>query len=76
VASARGGIPEAVGDGGILIHDIFDISRWVEALRKLDDPMVYGRLSANARRHARQLAAGSGMQRFAEIVKGTIGLAL
>jgi len=76
VASARGGIPEAVGDGGILIHDIFDISRWVEALRKLDDPMVYGRLSANARRHARQLAAGSGMQRFAEIVRGTIGLAL
>ena len=76
VASARGGIPEAAGDGGILIHDIFDISRWEWALRRLDDPMVYARLSANARRHAKQLAADSGVQRFAEIVKGTTGLAL
>ena len=76
VASARGGIPEAVGDGGILIDDIFDISRWVWALRKLDDPIVHARLSVNARTHAKQLVADSGVDRFAEIVKGKIALAL
>jgi glycosyltransferase involved in cell wall biosynthesis len=76
VASARGGIPEAVGEGGILIDDIFDVNRWVWALRELDDPVVYARLSMNAREHARQVAAGAGVERFAEIVKSTIGLAL
>jgi glycosyltransferase involved in cell wall biosynthesis len=52
VASDRGGIPEAVGTGGILIEDIENTERWVAAIRKLDHPAVYQEYAANAREHA------------------------
>jgi glycosyltransferase involved in cell wall biosynthesis len=49
IASERGGIPEAVGKGGILIDDIFDVNRWVEALRQLASPDIYPAHEKNAR---------------------------
>jgi glycosyltransferase involved in cell wall biosynthesis len=52
VASNRGGIPEAVGAGGILIDDINDLDNWLQALQQLDDPTTAAELGARARSHA------------------------
>jgi glycosyltransferase involved in cell wall biosynthesis len=53
IASRRGGLPEAVGDGGILIDAYQDVNAW---LRALDDVLSsssrYQRLANVARQHA------------------------
>jgi len=76
VASVRGGIPEAVGDGGILIDAIFDSDRWIEALRRLEDPATYSAYSAKARAHAKQFDAEASVQQFAEAVRNVVGIDL
>ena len=35
IVSRRGGLPEVVGDAGIIIDDPFDIDAWVDAIRRL-----------------------------------------
>jgi glycosyltransferase involved in cell wall biosynthesis len=53
IASKRGGLPESVGPGGILLDPEGPIEAWIDAVRKLwNDPSYYGELSAAARRHA------------------------
>ncbi|MBW2194208.1 MAG: glycosyltransferase [Deltaproteobacteria bacterium] len=74
VASARGGIPEAVGKGGILIDNIFDISCWIEALRQLEDPDIYVTYAENARTHARRFNAEASLMQFIQGVQKVIGL--
>jgi glycosyltransferase involved in cell wall biosynthesis len=76
VASARGGIPEAVGKGGILIDDIFDIDRWVEALRELEDPAIYAAYAQNAREHARRFSVEASLEQFIQGVRKVAGLEL
>jgi glycosyltransferase involved in cell wall biosynthesis len=51
IASRFGGLPEAVGDGGLLVEDFSDSKAWVRAIRRvLDDRDFYENLSARARR--------------------------
>ena len=76
VASARGGIPEAVGKGGILIDDIFDINRWVEALRKLEDPDVYTSYAGNAHKNAKLFSSEASLAQFIESVRKVTGIRL
>ncbi len=53
IASATGGLPEAVGPGGILIEPGAPLAHWVRALRSLwDDASVYAQLSAQARAYS------------------------
>src|SRR6185312_3573191 len=53
LASSRGGLPEAVGPGGICLDYDAAIETWIETLRRLwDDDMWYAALSARAREHA------------------------
>ena len=53
IASARGGLPESVGDGGILIQDYRNAEAWVEAIGKvLGDKTVYQVWTGRALRHA------------------------
>jgi glycosyltransferase involved in cell wall biosynthesis len=52
ITSNRGGIPEAVGLGGILIDDIHDLDAWVGALRSMDDPQIRNAYASQARAHA------------------------
>lgn len=53
VASRRGGLPEAVGDGGLLIDDHTDVAAWKVALDSLlDRPARHAVLSKRARAHA------------------------
>jgi glycosyltransferase involved in cell wall biosynthesis len=53
IASARGGLVESVGDGGLLIKDYRNVERWLEAIRReLGDQDTYATLSEQAYRHA------------------------
>jgi glycosyltransferase involved in cell wall biosynthesis len=53
VASARGGLPEAVGPGGILLNPDGPLDRWAAAIRKLwHDQRHYAQLSAAALTYA------------------------
>jgi glycosyltransferase involved in cell wall biosynthesis len=76
VASARGGIPEAVGKGGVLIDDIFDINRWVEALRQLEDPDVYTSYAGNAHKNAKLFSSEASLAKFIESVRKVTGIKL
>jgi len=54
VASARGGLPESVGSGGLLIDDYRNAGAWVAAVeRLLGDGTGYRDWSARALEHAR-----------------------
>jgi glycosyltransferase involved in cell wall biosynthesis len=53
IASTRGGLPEAVGPGGLLLDPESPIENWVNALRSLwqnDD--AYAKMSAVAKAYA------------------------
>lgn len=46
IASNRGGLPEAVGSGGILLDPEGDINDWINAVRKLwSDDAYYKQIS-------------------------------
>lgn len=54
IASARGGLPESVGDGGLLIPDYRNVDAWIEAINRiLRDVAVYRDESRRALNHAR-----------------------
>jgi glycosyltransferase involved in cell wall biosynthesis len=54
VASARGGLPESVGHGGVLIDDYRDVDAWEQALHGvLGSAARYAEWSARALAHAR-----------------------
>lgn len=57
IASTQGGLPESVGDGGVLLPADAPIDHWVAALRRLwDDDAAYRQASAAARAHSQRPA--------------------
>lgn len=38
IASNTGGLPESVGEGGLLIDDFDNVEAWADAIRKMEDP--------------------------------------
>src|SRR5437764_2831016 len=53
IGSARGGLPEAVGPGGLLIDPEGPIEAWVAAIRRLwEDVPYYAELASKALSHA------------------------
>lgn len=53
LASNRGGLPESVGEGGILVDPHAEIGAWESALSSMwNDPAEYERLATLARQHA------------------------
>lgn len=76
IASNRGGLPEAVGDGGILIDDIYNTHNWIEAIQLLDDKKIYEKLSENAKKHAQNFAFETAFINFKENVGKSIGIYL
>jgi glycosyltransferase involved in cell wall biosynthesis len=53
VASQRGGLPEAVHDGGACVRDYLDPREWVSAIQRIvQDDDLYRRLAERAHAHA------------------------
>lgn len=74
VGSKRGGLPEAIGPGGVTIDLDADISLWVDAVRRLwDDDAEYARLSAAALEFARrpEIQPRYQMQQLMEVLEAT-----
>ena len=69
LASARGGLPESVGKGGVLIDPPDDISLWTRQIDAFDDAAHYAHYSAEALRHAESFSISSTIEQFARILK-------
>lgn len=55
LASTRGGLPESVGGGGILVDPAAGLEHWELALARMwDEPAEYERFAKLARQHARR----------------------
>lgn len=55
LASDRGGLPESVGPGGVLVDPGAGVDRWAEVLARLwEDEAEYGQLASRAERHAQR----------------------
>ena len=70
IASARGGLPESVGDGGLLIDDYKNADAWIDAIRgTVTDKRAYTSAGARARRHAAkgEFSASVSARRFQEV---------
>ena len=53
LASNRGGLPESVGDGGLLVDPDAGIEAWERALSQMwDDPAIWERLAERGRQYA------------------------
>jgi glycosyltransferase involved in cell wall biosynthesis len=76
LASARGGLREAVGDGGLVIDPVDDLSQWIRCIEQLDDPELYASLSAAARRHAATLGLDVTLKRFGDLVRRELAMEL
>lgn len=78
LASDIGGLPEAVGPGGILLSPDAPLADWVAALRRIwDDAEVQARLSNAALRHAArpEMAAARQIDLLEAALKERLGLA-
>jgi len=68
IASDILGLREALGDGAIYC-DPFTVPEWVAAIRRLDDPEEYRRLSEAAIENARAKEAENPRGRFVEVME-------
>jgi len=64
-----GGIPEAVGSGGLLLPPSAGADEWIRALEELDAPDKYDALRDAALEHARGLAATDRAARAVELLQ-------
>jgi len=74
IASNRGGLPESVGKGGILIDDPHDINAWLTAIDKMESN--YRTFSNNAMSHAEKFSFEKNFSDFKKIVKNRLDLEL
>ncbi len=56
IATATGGLPEAVGAGGILLPRAASKSDWIGAIESLDDEAQYNHLASLASEHSRRFS--------------------
>ena len=73
IASARGGLPEAVGPGGMLMDPGADADAWAQAVRRLwNDPALYAEKSRAARDYANrpEMNPSNQIDRLLEIFAG------
>lgn len=67
LASAVGGIPEAVGDGGLLVRDIQNPAAWRQGLHRVE--ARYEELASCARTNAQRFSVEAAVQRFMDIME-------
>lgn len=69
IVSNKGGLPEAVGDAGIVISP-FDITAWVSSINKLEnDEIFYKKLSKKSKKVAKKFNLKSQYIKFEKILR-------
>jgi len=56
IASVRGGLPESVGEGGLLVDDYLNADTWVDAIANVQNAGRYPAFATRAARHAAKKA--------------------
>jgi glycosyltransferase involved in cell wall biosynthesis len=69
IASRTGGLPESVGEGGILIDDFSNTDRWAEAIESLSKPYHRRRIIAAGKRHASRFSLKDEVEKFVGILR-------
>jgi len=72
VASNRGGLPESVGDGGILIDNPYDIKAWLSALKRIESEK--NNFSKKAISNSKKFAFDRDYNNFKKIVRENLNL--
>ena len=70
IASRTGGLPESVGDGGILIDDYSNADCWVDAINSLQDPRERRKWITAGRRHVRSFSLDKQIDKLKRILEG------
>lgn len=69
IVSPLGGLPEAVGDGGYVVNNLFDVDEWKNKIEKALDPKNYKNLSKKAYLHAKANTLQKQMDKFKKLVQ-------
>ena len=69
IVSGRGGLIEEVENSGIIVHDIFNISEWVNAIKKFDDKTFYNEISKKAKKKALEFEDKVQFKKFDQLLK-------
>ena len=72
IASNRGGLPESVGKGGILIDNPYDINAWLSAIQKIESNR--STFSNKAIYHAKNFTFKKNFDNFKKIVRKNLNL--
>jgi glycosyltransferase involved in cell wall biosynthesis len=67
ISSAKGGLPEAVGNGGEIIEDLYNINEWEKRINLIEKN--HSRYSKNAKIHAKNYVLKKQMGRFEKFLK-------
>ncbi|MBM3309159.1 MAG: glycosyltransferase family 4 protein [Candidatus Altiarchaeales archaeon] len=77
IASKIGGIPELVGDAGILVGEYSNPQAWVEEIKKLEsNPKIYNKISEKSLRRAGTFSAEEQLARFRGIIREELNIEL
>ncbi|MCQ1536899.1 glycosyltransferase [Methanosarcina sp. KYL-1] len=76
IASQIGGLPEAVGEGGILIENYGDPEKWIDAISLLEDENKYREYSEKAEFHALKFKIETNIRELKNLVKTRLELVI
>jgi len=70
MVSNRGGLPEGIGDAGIVINDIYNINEWVDNIEKIiKDKNIYERLSKKSKIQVKKFGFDIQYKKFKRVIK-------
>jgi len=72
IASSLGGLPESVGEGGILVDEVQNVDAWIRAIKEVDDPEKYAELSEKARKNAARFDFAITFEDFKRVVRESL----
>ncbi|WP_406657583.1 glycosyltransferase family 4 protein [Methanolobus sp. ZRKC2] len=74
IASKIGGLPEAVGKGGIVINQHLNVNDWINAINLLYDESIYKEYSEKARIHSMKFNLDTIITQFKDLVKNQVDI--
>jgi glycosyltransferase involved in cell wall biosynthesis len=68
ISSKRGGLPEAVGEGGVVVEDFTNADRWIEAIEDVRNHKNYDKYSKEAKKHGEMFTSEKQMKLFSDML--------
>lgn len=74
IASRIGGLPEVVGEGGILIREYGSPEKWIEAIESIEVEKIYKELSGKTRVNAQKFTVENTLDGFRKLARDSLGM--